>query len=175
MQSTRAMTMMCASQQELDSSLLHGSNMQFWDSCSSATDWQASRYELKGALLASSQHMLRTMGKILLLGQTFFMTWLPSQRVAAHMARHTWLGISMHGSMYGSQATSKSLATISAKTCQRLDGHCNRDLLLEMCTSASFVIANTFFPRPLVQKVTYFNLTTKPMDEVTLLFEYNKY
>ena len=43
----------------------------------------------------------------------------------------------------------------------------NRFLLLEFCASVSAGIANTFFEQPADQIVTYRELKTKPMDEIT--------
>ena len=45
--------------------------------------------------------------------------------------------------------------------------HSNRELFLELCTSCGYVVANTFFARPVEQIVTYFELSAKPMDVVT--------
>ena len=48
-----------------------------------------------------------------------------------------------------------------------LDGaNTNRNLLLETCRAKNFVIANTFFPRQAEETVTYYNLSTKLMEEV---------
>ena len=46
--------------------------------------------------------------------------------------------------------------------------HNNRDLLCELCFSNGLVLANSFFERPTDETVTYFGLTSKPMDAISV-------
>ena len=42
----------------------------------------------------------------------------------------------------------------------------NRDLLCELCFAAKLMLTNSFFERPTDETVTYFGLTSNPMDEI---------
>ena len=47
----------------------------------------------------------------------------------------------------------------------------NRNLLLDRCQASEYVVANTFFERPVEQRVTYFELSARPTDDI----EYHKF
>ena len=46
------------------------------------------------------------------------------------------------------------------------DPNSNRNLLIDFCRSTDMVIANSFIHRPVEQMVTYYNLTTEPLDDI---------
>ena len=49
-----------------------------------------------------------------------------------------------------------------------IDDTCsNRELLLEICSSLRYCVANTFFEHPPHEQVTYRNLSTAPMDLIS--------